>query len=83
MKILKVSSRRERLYDGAVILHPYLGKLKIIVQIRDNIMPPELWEAYRIDGLLAGKLACPSANSEKKLHKNLKCYSPYRDYSFQ
>jgi hypothetical protein len=38
-------SRRTKLEDGAVINHARFGELTIRMTIRDNVMPPLLWEA--------------------------------------
>ena len=63
-------SRRTKLEDGAVISHARFGELTIRMTIRDNVMPPLLWEALKPDG----SLGAPSAFSERKLHFMLRPY---------
>lgn len=69
-----MKAKRRKMFDGAEIEHEYLGRLKIRMIHRDNVIPPDLWDARKEDG----KLAAPSAFSERGLHFILRFWGSYK-----
>jgi hypothetical protein len=66
---------RKKLFHGAEIEHPYLGRLWISHDVR----PPgqDHWEAWNAQG----KRAVPGAFTERNLHFQLRSYSSNRQYT--
>lgn len=70
----KMSAKRQKLYNGAKIIHPTKGLLTIRVTDRgDRYLNPVIWEAIGQDG----KPAAPMAFSERELHFMLKWWAKY------
>lgn len=75
-KLLEVDAprppRRRKLFNGAVINHPYLGRLVIRVEDLDRVPPAAHWQAFKED---TGKPATPLYHSERSLHWGLKWFA--------
>jgi hypothetical protein len=76
---LKESTVRSKLEDGAVVKHPYLGRLTVKVTPLDRVPPLTRWEAYNDQG----KKAVPTCYSERRLHFMLRSFSRYVPYKLE
>ncbi len=79
LKVFSQRARRQKLFDGAKIYHPFLSNnskeqpLTVRVTHRDNTRPPDLWEVFNFEG----KGAAPSSYSEQELHRLLAWHGAY------
>lgn len=72
--VVEMAERRKKLFHGALVDHPYFGRLWVSQDMRPS---NEHWNAWNA----SGKRAVPTAFNEKGLHLTLRSYSRYRPYT--